>query len=169
MFIELNKISSKGLEVIDSVALEGNLLLEEQGFFVRNIDYQIRFHRDGNKIRALGNIKTILSLPCVSCLTPFEMNIDSNFDIILLPVDKVALSNTSLTDDDMEYIFFEGDRIDLAKILLEQVNLVAPGRPVCNPDCKGLCPSCGVNLNYESCQCENSFKEVNFLFNNIKR
>ncbi len=169
MFIEIDKIGSKGLELNDRVALDEDMLIEEESFFLDEIVYRVRLSREGSKVRARGSLRTLVSLPCVGCLEPYELRIDSRFDIILFPVELVEMTNASLSSDDMEYIFFEGERIDLAKILMEQVNLFIPYKPVCSPECKGLCPTCGANLNYESCQCETAIKEVSFLFNKIKR
>jgi uncharacterized protein len=169
MYIEIDQISPKGLVLNDSVALTEDMLLEDESFFLDEIVYNIHLNRDGSKIRARGRIKTMISIPCVNCLEPFDLKIDSSFDIILFPAELIEMTNASLTSDDMEYIFFEGDRIDLMKILMEQVNLFIPYKPVCSPDCRGLCPSCGANLNNESCQCEASLNEVSFLYNKIKR
>jgi uncharacterized protein len=169
MYIEVEEIGSKGLVLNDRVALDENQLIEEESFFVEEIDYVIHLSREGKQIKAKGNINTMVSLPCVKCLEPFDLKIDSDFDIILFPVELIEITNSSLNPEDMEYIFFDGDRIDLAKILMEQVNLFIPYKPLCSPNCKGLCPYCGINLNYESCLCEDSPNEVNFLFDKIKR
>lgn len=169
MFIEVEKISSKGLALNDSIALDENLLIEEGSFFLEDVDYVIHLSHEGKQIKAKGKISTLVSIPCVNCLENFDLKVDSDFDIILFPIDLIELTNSSLNSDDMEYIFFEGDRIDLAKILIEQVNLFTPYKPLCSPNCKGLCPYCGANLNYESCECENSLNEMGFLFNKIKR
>jgi uncharacterized protein len=56
--------------------------------------------------------------------------------------------------DDTEIAFFEGDGLFLADILAEQVNLALPMKVICSPDCRGLCPHCGANLNNEECRCE---------------
>src|SRR6266850_2190538 len=37
---------------------------------------------------------------------------------------------------------------------LEQVLLALPLKVICQSDCRGLCPSCGANLNHEECRCE---------------
>lgn len=167
MYIEIDQISSKGLALNDSVALDESLLIEEESRFAEDITYDVRFSREGDKVKAKGAIRTMVSIPCSRCLEPFEMEVDSGFDIILFPIEFMEPGDSSLDSDEMEYIFFEGERIDLAKILMEQVNLFIPYRPVCGGDCKGLCPNCGTNLNNESCQCENSFPEANFLFDKI--
>ncbi len=169
MFIDTNKISEKGLIVSDRVNLDENLLIEENGFFLDDLKYHILFKRDGDRIKAKGNIKTLISLRCVKCLDDYDLKVDSNFDIILFPINLVEYENNSISSDEMEYIFYEDNRIDLIKILIEQINLFVPYNPICKPDCKGICPNCGVNLNHGKCKCENSSKELNFVFNKIKR
>lgn len=169
MFIDTNKISEKGLIVSDSVSLDENLLIEENSFSLDDLKYHILFKRDGDRIKAKGNIKTLISLKCVRCLDNYDLKVDSNFDIILFPITLVNPENNSINSDEMEYIFYEDNRIDLVKILIEQINLFIPYNPICKPDCKGICPNCGVNLNHGKCKCENSSKELNFVFNKIKR
>ncbi len=45
------------------------------------------------------------------------------------------------------------DAVDLTDDIREAIILAFSGYPVCKPDCKGLCPSCGVNLNKQACRC----------------
>ena len=59
--------------------------------------------------------------------------------------------NSSATDDSVFH--FSGDIIDLKDCLVEQILLSLPMRIICNPDCLGLCPECGKNLNTGKCQC----------------
>ena len=40
-----------------------------------------------------------------------------------------------------------GDLIDLEPVLRDAVVLELPFQPLCRPDCAGLCPQCGANLN----------------------
>lgn len=169
MHIEIDKIDSKGLVLDDRVAPDENLLIEEEGSFLEDVDYSMHLSRDNEKIKAKGNLHTVVSIPCVRCLEPFDLKIDSPFAVTLLPVRSIGLTGESLSQDDMEYSFYEGNCIDVAKILMEQVNLFIPIKPVCTPSCRGLCPICGVNFNREHCQCERSNNEISFLFENIKR
>ncbi len=168
MFIDVKRISGKGLSLDDSVELDENLLIEEDSYFLENVDYHIFLKREGSQIKAKGRVKTMISLRCVSCLENFELKVNSRFDIILFPVNRGAMNSTALNPEDMEYIFYEGDQIDLEKILMEQVNLFIPFNPICSPACKGICPNCGQNLNYHKCQCENSLSDLNFLFDKLK-
>lgn len=44
--------------------------------------------------------------------------------------------------------------IDITPDIREEIILGYPQKPLCTPDCKGLCPGCGVNLNTEQCKCK---------------
>lgn len=47
-----------------------------------------------------------------------------------------------------------GDQLDLRPLVRELVLLDAPSTPLCRPDCAGLCPTCGVDRNTQTCECE---------------
>jgi uncharacterized protein len=46
-----------------------------------------------------------------------------------------------------------GDELDLESMIRDTVVLELPQAPLCSGDCRGLCPTCGANLNQESCTC----------------
>lgn len=52
-------------------------------------------------------------------------------------------------------IFYERNApmLDLAGVCWEEFMLALPVNPLCNADCKGLCPRCGADLNASSCSC----------------
>ncbi len=169
MMINVDRISEKGIQVNDSAELDENLLVEEGAFFLEDVNHNLHLSRDGKKINVKGKIKTAVSLKCIRCLEYYELKINSKFDIILFPARLIEVAHSALNHDDMEYIFYEGDKIDMAKILIEQVNLFIPYSPVCGKNCKGICPNCGMNLNKYECKCDSSLDEISLLFNKNKR
>lgn len=169
MIINVNKISNSGYALNDTIDIDSTHLLEDESFFLEGIDYQIFFKRQNQRVQAQGKIKTAISLVCVRCLEQFDLKINSRFDIILFPSEMVDQRSTALDEEELEYIFYENDQIDLEKILIEQVNLFVPFKPVCKAECKGICSSCGTNLNHSSCQCEQNKNEIKFLFEKVKR
>ena len=46
------------------------------------------------------------------------------------------------------------DQLDLDQLLTEDILLDLPSKFLCSPDCKGLGPICGKNLNQGDCGCE---------------
>ena len=58
---------------------------------------------------------------------------------------------------DTDIGFYEGHGLELADVVREQVMLWLPMRGLCREDCKGICPTCGVNRNREKCDCVQSF------------
>ena len=44
--------------------------------------------------------------------------------------------------------------IDLSPFVRETALAALPIRNLCGPDCKGLCPKCGENLNKRECGCD---------------
>lgn len=62
------------------------------------------------------------------------------------------LYQRTVTDPDAYEIV--GEQLDLRPVARELVLLDAPATPLCRPDCAGLCPSCGINRNEATCQCE---------------
>ncbi len=171
MFIDTKKIGAQGLLLKDSITLDPQLLIEDQGTFTQPVDYTVFLSREGQMIKLRGQVSTLLSLPCVRCLEDTRFAVDSKFDLMLMPVSLIDPTHSELNPEEMEYIFFESEKIDLGKILMEQINLCVPNKQTCQNNCQGICPSCGTNLNHEKCQCENTSEEndVNLLFSKLKR
>ena len=46
-----------------------------------------------------------------------------------------------------------------AQMAREQSYLAIPMKPLCRPDCQGLCPHCGTNRNVATCTCENRWED----------
>ncbi len=83
------------------------------------------------------------TLNCVRCLTDFEHELDWSF------TELYALDKRSETESGL--ILPEDAHLDIAELLREYALLEIPINPLCKPDCKGLCPECGQNLNEKDC------------------
>ena len=87
--------------------------------------------------------KVLIDLECVRCLTGFQQTLNINF------TELYAFSQRYVTDSGL--LMPETGVIDLAPVLREYILLEIPISPLCQPDCKGLCPICGNNLNESTC------------------
>ena len=94
-----------------------------------------------------GTVKSQLRLECVRCLDPFIL------PVTLELAETFRMPGTDPTPGAI-YAVGEDGELDLEPLIRELAWLAMPMKPLCDPACKGLCPHCGVNLNNESCQCE---------------
>jgi len=94
-----------------------------------------------------GEVDTQLRLECVRCLDSFV------FPVTLALAEPFRLPGKP-PEPGIPYAVRDDHKIDLEPLLREHTLLAIPMKPLCDPDCKGLCPHCGVDLNEESCACE---------------
>jgi uncharacterized protein len=115
-------------------------------------------YKDHDRFRLVGTVTTAFELGCSRCLEPFTLPVDAAFDLRYLPKGgalepRDGDDERETNEDDVSSSFYEGEEIDLAALLREQFYLALPMKPLCRPDCRGLCPQCGTNLNVDTCQC----------------
>ncbi len=109
-------------------------------------------HKDEATFRLDGTIASRLELTCSRCLEVFEVPVAARFDLRYLP-QTLAGNKEEDPDDDPSTTFYADDQIDLGQMVREQCYLAIPMKPLCRPDCQGLCSTCGTNLNTERCHC----------------
>lgn len=93
-----------------------------------------------------GHIKCNVLLHCARCTEKFTYAVDA--------IVNEEFSRDSENEDD-NIIFIEGDKLDITDIIERNILLTLPMKPLCSESCKGLCQSCGANLNINTCNCDN--------------
>jgi uncharacterized protein len=106
--------------------------------------------RTGSEVLARGEVRVHLSVPCARCLETATFGMRAPFAITFVPA---GAGGASAAGDDPDLATYEGDEIDLRDVVREQVLLGIPISVLCRPDCKGLCPQCGKELNLGPCGC----------------
>ena len=110
-----------------------------------------------------GNIEVNLKMRCSRCLEPFPYPVSRHFRSVYAPFSETCQEeDVELKPYDMDVSTYNGVDLDLDNVLFEQVFLGMPAQILCRPDCKGLCPACGVNLNHETCRCDASIPHTPF-------
>jgi uncharacterized protein len=110
--------------------------------------------KDRMQFRLVGRVKTAIELTCSRCLEGFAMPVDAAFDVLYLPHAPAGPGEERMVeDDDLSTAFYEDNVIDLGQLMQEQCYLAVPMKPLCQEECRGLCPECGTNFNTGSCEC----------------
>jgi uncharacterized protein len=99
---------------------------------------------EGLLVQGKGQAQTEAN--CVLCLECFRQPLHLDF------VEMFAFR--SHADEETELILPDDLNLDLFPLIREYLFLDMPISPICQPDCKGLCPICGGNLNFETCEHE---------------
>jgi len=154
MILDLTQIRQPETEIsrrYEPAAFEGR---STQFRVVAPVALRFTVHKDKDRFRLVGTVSTVLELTCSRCVEPFPLPIDARFDVRYLPQSENAGDEREVEEDDLSDAFYRDETIDLGQLMEEQFYLALPMKPLCREDCKGLCPSCGVNLNVETCDCQ---------------
>jgi len=117
-------------------------------------------HQVIKDIRLQGRLSTGVELQCARCLEPVRQEIKRDFELLYRPLGADAgRDELSITDAEAEIGYYQGNGLLLEDVLREQVLLALPLKITCRPDCRGLCPQCGKNLNQEQCSCSTEVED----------
>lgn len=92
-------------------------------------------------------------LECSRCLAPYTFQEDEVFSLVLYPRARVSSEEVELASKDLDVLYYTEPVVPLAPIAEERVQMALPMKPLCKPDCLGLCPMCGSDRNLGACAC----------------
>jgi uncharacterized protein len=104
------------------------------------VDILLEGCNDG--IRITGSAVCDITVNCSRCLDEWKRKL------------VIALDRTVRTLPDSDgYSLPEDGWLELDGIVVDEVVLSLPTTPLCEKDCRGICPGCGVHMNAEVCKC----------------
>lgn len=117
------------------------------------IDYDLVLTNAGEGILASGIVRAHAVGECDRCLEAAEFDIASEVDEYFL-FQAPAEEDLADDEDEVDYsLVGEDHTIDLAEPIMAAILMETPYVVLCREDCKGLCPTCGANLNEGDCGC----------------
>jgi DUF177 domain-containing protein len=163
LVLEVNRLR-EGQERFDRVIQPGDLPQEDDYRLADPVELEARVVRDQASVAIAGSARTTLELVCSRCLDPFRVPVNAEFDLRYLPMSAAPApgEETAIDDEDVNTAFYKEGVIDVGELLHEQLYLTLPMKPLCRPDCLGLCPVCGVNRNTTDCACDARWEDPRF-------
>lgn len=122
-------------------AFEGIDFLGERYDFPQGVEVAANYSCDGVGVIVTGRFHAQATVNCARCLKPFLYTIGFEF-----------AEYYKKQPEEGEYEF-EGETIELDRMLEDNVVVNLPVRFLCSEDCKGLCSHCGKDLNEGECGC----------------
>ena len=135
--------------------------------FLSPVSISLSVVREYDHIRVHGNVGTDIKLTCSRCLIEFTGPLTSVFTIFYTKSDDAQPEDeVELGEEDLVSVTYNGDEIDFTGEIAEQILLGLPYKPLCSDDCKGLCFTCGADLNSAACRCSET--NVSMVFSPLK-
>jgi uncharacterized protein len=159
LLIDIPRIAPEGLdldEALDPSAVhvdqETEFTLAAGGRLRGRVDLV-----DGATVHVRGRLSASVQVECGRCLERYPVPLDQELDLFYLPREKERPleqeEDVEMTDRDVVVGYYDGDALDLGDVVREQVFLSLPLKRLCGEGCRGLCPTCGRNLNAGDCGC----------------
>jgi uncharacterized protein len=110
------------------------------------VEAQLRIESVVEGVLVTGGVSAAATLECSRCLKEVISDLS-------LEVCELYTSEKKAEEDDDAYAL-TGSDMNLEPLLRDALTLALPLNPLCKPDCKGICPHCGTDLNQRSCECK---------------
>jgi uncharacterized protein len=154
MKISLPDIPDEGLELDykETIPIEEALLDGP-------VDVRLSVRKVGRELVLSGRFTAAVRLQCGRCLKEFTKDLDLPVDVVYDAVEDME-GRRELKRDEMDTGFYRGEELDVDELVREQLLLDIQMKPLCNENCKGLCPHCGTDLNTGGCTCASGTTDV---------
>ncbi len=120
------------------------------------VQAKLTLNRQGDsKVELQGRLQTSVSLVCDRCLVEYSFGVDVVFHLVLEVPDQGnwQVREMECSDADLDTVQLLEPVVDLNDVLRQQLFLSLPAKFLCCPGCKGLCSTCGADLNTSACGC----------------
>jgi uncharacterized protein len=155
MRIELEKLEQGRGSFAHTYQPEELDLTDERVTLIGQIKVTGSVRRSGAEVIVTGRLSSRVSVECDRCLKTVELPVSAEFSVdYITGQDYETSQGAELTEEDLDVSVFDGETIDVDELVKEQILLSIPDRTLCQEDCKGMCSSCGADLNTGACNCE---------------
>lgn len=133
---------------------------ENLGLPLGSVDGSVTLKRIRQTLYLEGDLRTQAETVCSRCLEAARLPISASFKYVLSPAQEEHPEEQELSPEDLDFVCYQDDLIDLDPLIIEQIMLQIPMKVLCSEDCRGLCPHCGANLNQRVCHCHDEHMDI---------
>ena len=128
-------------------------LAEELGLLTPVVG-TLKLTRTNHGILAEAHYTVDVEQECGRCLDPARSTIVSDLSEEFLPSTNIVTGQPeNLHADPDVFLINANHEIDLTDLIRQDLVVQQPLQPLCRPDCPGLCPDCGLELQTGACGC----------------
>jgi len=131
----------------------GSLFLDDQ-VALSDLEGSARLLRTDRGLLVSVRARAVIGGTCSRCVSPLQSPIEFNLEEEFIPiVDPVSGAHITAAEAEESFVIDAGLTLDLGEALRQYALISSPSKPLCRPDCAGICPTCGANLNDGRCTC----------------
>ena len=151
--LDLSRLDREGQVQVEAAIPADDELWEEMEFgFGGAVQVELTGMWAGSgEVVVRGSIRAPILQKCRRCLDPVPSEFDE--EVTLVFVAAPDPEDQHIGDDGVRFYEPGTGTLDLSIAVREEIVLATDRFVVCDPECKGLCPKCGTNLNEDSCDC----------------
>lgn len=138
---------SDGVHQFKLIESARKLGLEES--FFGDVELDCKMDKSPHQIVLSCDLTVHTNFDCDRCGDAFSRDYYNRFQISYM----FAKGKDEGDNFNFKILTPDHDKINLKDDVYEYAELAVPMKKLCTDDCKGLCPKCGINLNYEHCSC----------------
>lgn len=154
MFLDLSRLEDGRVSARFEIGRESPVLEGFEGDLREPLIFEVEARNpSGSTFVVSGRLSGTVVAPCRRCLEPTETTLDVPFRVIYQEAGRDAEQSDEPGDDDIVWLERGAKRIELDDQVRDRLFLEAERFPLCRSDCRGICPTCGQNLNEAACDC----------------
>ena len=160
LVVDTGAVSKDGLAISEEMSADWlDNIPEFQKGSETKVDGPVRINgrvtKEADNFRVKGNVEFGLVTNCTRCGAETAKSFKGDFDLMFIEGKPENLSaELELSSEDADNLYFDGPDLDLNPVFKQEVAVLVPVQILCRKDCKGLCGSCGADLNEGECTCE---------------
>lgn len=166
LIVAIDELPPEGLELtLDIPSQEAAALVsaeeQEVPVLTSGLTGQFKVRNLGRRLSLKGSFQVGVEIPCDRCLADAKTTLSGKVDELVnlvSPGEPVAEAEEGTADGSLAVV---DGRVDLSGLLAEFFWLTWPFRYICRPECAGLCPKCGADLNDGPCGCDKTTDILN--------
>jgi uncharacterized protein len=124
--------------------------LDEQ--FTDKVKIKVKLDKSARQILIHTNIWSEGMFVCDRCLANFIKPVNGMYSMVYIQSDRSTIDLKK--EDEVQVLSADTNYIDLDEDVRQYIFLAIPQKLLCQEECKGICPECGVNRNIENCTCD---------------
>jgi uncharacterized protein len=91
---------------------------------------------------------------CSRCLREVKISLQIDFEEEYLPIVDIFTGAALSSPEDPGALRIDDRQVlDVSEAVRQYREMALPMQPLCRPDCPGICPACGRDLNLGACDC----------------